>query len=256
MVSKVDKNFYDTLKILKNLKLNFCCSCGTMLGLYRDGDLIPWDEDIDIIFSASPEQYCALINAMKMKGFSGGFHRKFRPGLPVLKFHRSGGRKVEFSTPVKNLNGEYCLEWYKSEVPEIYRNLKYYQKLSHKFLKIIGRTPFQETQVGIRPCLYVDGIFKKGICFILMNFFSLIQSINNSLRKLTKIDSLIGYYSKRLDINNITIVKYFGLDCPIPADSEGVCIDLYGLNWKKPKGMKHFSDFYKDSTSQQFVKDQ
>lgn len=254
--SEIDKNFYDTLNIVNKLKIRYYCICGTMLGLYRNGDLIPWDTDIDMVIVAKPDEYSLLINAMREKGFLGGFHRKFRPGMPVLKFHRKGGRKIEFSTPIKNSKGNYCIEWYKSEVPEIYRDLNYFQKFIHKFLKIFGRIPFQETQVGIKPCLHVYGFYKKALCLTLRILFSKVQLINNFLRKIAKINFLVGYYSKNLNPNNIAFVKYHGLDCAIPLNTEAVCNDFYGPDWKKPKGMKHYSDFYKDSLSQNFVKDQ
>ena len=89
-----------------------------------------------------------------------------------LKFQRIGGRKVEFSTPIKNVKGEYCHEWYKVASPQIYKSLKYYQKITHKFLKLIGRIPFQENQLGIKPCLMFTAI-KKVICFIFTGFFSI-----------------------------------------------------------------------------------
>tara|TARA_B110000503_G_scaffold133156_1_gene210218 strand:- start:1004 stop:1762 length:759 start_codon:yes stop_codon:yes gene_type:complete len=252
----MDKNFYDTLQVLNNLKIRYYCICGTMLGLHRDGDLIPWDKDIDIAIFANSTEYSILIDTMRSKGFKGSFQRNFRPGKPSLKFLRAGGRKVEFNTPLKKTTGEYCLEWYKSASPLIYDNLKFYQKMTLKFLKIIGRTPFEETQVGIKPCLYVEGKIKRVMCFFLRIFFSLILKINYWLRKITKLDSTIGYYSKRINSNNITIIDYHGLDCSMPADSEGACIDFYGPNWRVPKDMNHYSDFYKDSSSKKFLNDQ
>lgn len=254
MISNIDKNFYDTLCILNNLKLKYYCVCGTMLGLFRDRDLIAWDTDVDIAIFASPQEYRSLIDAMKDLGFTGGFNRKIRPGLPVLKFYRTGGRKIEFSTPIKNFKNQYCLEWYKCESPSTYKNLKYYQKLVNKFLLFIGRIPFQETQVGLRPCLYVNTTKKKLFCLILRFLFPFTISFNNWLRQLSKLDDLMGYYSKHLDPKMVTIIKYHGVDCFIPANSKDACIDFYGEDWNQTKGMDHYSDFYKDSLNQNFLK--
>jgi len=255
MEQKIDKNFYDTLKVLNNSNIYYCCANGTMLGLFRDGNLIPWDKDIDIMILAKPAEYSSLIKSMKTQGFSGSFHRKIRPGLPVLKFHRAGGRKVEFSTPVKNSKGEYCLEWYECEIPDIYKKLKIHQKLTYKFLKILGRTPLQETQLGITPCLHVDGKLKKTICFFLKIFFPVIHFINIWLRKLTKLDSLIGYYTKNQDPKKTKIINYYGVNCSIPAQPEKACVDLYGSNWKTPRDMSHYTDFLKDSKEHNFIKE-
>ena len=68
-MQNVDKNFYDTLKILNASKINYCCTNGTMLGLQRDGDLIPWDRDIDIMINAKSFELSNLIRSMKKKGF-------------------------------------------------------------------------------------------------------------------------------------------------------------------------------------------
>ena len=255
MIKKIDKNFYDTLKILNNMNISYCCANGTMLGLLRDGDLIPWDKDVDISIFAKPAEYSNLIKLMNTNGFIGSFHRKIRPGLPELKFHREGGRKIEFSTPVKNSKGEYCLEWYECEIPNIYKKLKLYQKLVYKFLKFIGRTPFQETQLGIKPCSHVDNKIKKIICFFLKNFFPVIHFINIWLRKLTKLDVLVGYYTKNLDPKKTRTTNYCGIDCKIPDQSEKICADLYGSDWEKPKRITHYTDFLKDSKNQKFVKE-
>jgi len=39
---------FEVDKLLKELKIEYFLSCGTALGLYRDGDFIPWDDEIDI----------------------------------------------------------------------------------------------------------------------------------------------------------------------------------------------------------------
>ena len=65
MEQKIDKNFYDTLKVLNNSNIYYCCANGTMLGLFRDGNLLPWDKDIDIVILAKPAEYSNLIKSMK-----------------------------------------------------------------------------------------------------------------------------------------------------------------------------------------------
>jgi hypothetical protein len=249
LTQKIDKNFYDTLKILNSSKnIYYCCTQGTMLGLLRDGDLLPWDTDIDIIISTNKIGYEELINLMKSNGFKGGFNRKFRPGLPVMKFYRSGGRVVEFITYLKNSKDEYCLEWFECEIPQIYENLKLYQKFIYKFLKIIGRTPYQEVQVGLKPCLYVENKFKRVLCCALKNFFLSINSINIWLRKLVNLDSLIGYYSKNLNPLKTRIINYYGVDCLIPEESEKVCDDFFGSDWHIAKKSSHYTEYLKKNS--------
>ena len=51
---KVDLNFYEIIKILNKFKIKYWICQGTLLGIIRDNQLIPWDPDIDIaIWSGS-----------------------------------------------------------------------------------------------------------------------------------------------------------------------------------------------------------
>ena len=43
--------------------------------------------------------------------------------------------------------------------------------MTFKHLKIIGRIPFEETQVGMKPCIYVEGRIKRVMCHFLKFFF-------------------------------------------------------------------------------------
>ena len=44
----MDQNFVETIKLLNNNKISYWVSAGTLLGLIRDKQLMPWDHDIDI----------------------------------------------------------------------------------------------------------------------------------------------------------------------------------------------------------------
>ena len=41
-------NFLETINILNNNKIQYWLCHGTLLGIIRDNELIPWDHDIDI----------------------------------------------------------------------------------------------------------------------------------------------------------------------------------------------------------------
>ena len=65
---------YDTLEIVDNVlrsaKINYTIICGTMLGSYRHGGLIPWDDDGDIAIKRQDEQkLLALTDTFAERGF-------------------------------------------------------------------------------------------------------------------------------------------------------------------------------------------
>ncbi|UJR11056.1 hypothetical protein I4U23_015240 [Adineta vaga] len=66
---------YDTLeiadKILRNAKINYTIICGTMLGSYRHGGQIPWDDDGDIAIEMKDvERLVALKETFADQGFT------------------------------------------------------------------------------------------------------------------------------------------------------------------------------------------
>ena len=65
---KIDKNLKSLIDILTENKINYWICHGTLLGIIRDNQLIPWDHDIDIgvIENKSPVKYF-FIN--EKKGF-------------------------------------------------------------------------------------------------------------------------------------------------------------------------------------------
>ena len=43
----------DVASIFKFLKIDYSLDCGTLLGIVRDGDIIAWDNDIDLCVRSS-----------------------------------------------------------------------------------------------------------------------------------------------------------------------------------------------------------
>lgn len=62
-------NFYNTIQELNKNKVSYCECHRSLLGLARNGDLIPWDHDIDIAVweGEYTEEY--IINIFKLMGF-------------------------------------------------------------------------------------------------------------------------------------------------------------------------------------------
>jgi len=60
----------DFFDICKSLNLYHCFIMGTALGLYRDHNFIPHDNDIDVFVKLNKESKPRFIAAMKEKGFA------------------------------------------------------------------------------------------------------------------------------------------------------------------------------------------
>jgi hypothetical protein len=58
-----------TAEIFNDMEIDYWLCNGTLLGLYRDGELIPWDEDIDFGLSHLEDRH-AIRLAFESKGFA------------------------------------------------------------------------------------------------------------------------------------------------------------------------------------------
>jgi|TARA_R100000081_G_scaffold47776_1_gene22794 hypothetical protein len=62
---------FEADEILKSQKVKYFLSCGTALGLYRDGNFIPWDDEIDVeVFS---EVLCPVLPQLRDEFIKRGF---------------------------------------------------------------------------------------------------------------------------------------------------------------------------------------
>lgn len=57
-------------------KIPYVICCGSLLGQYRDGDIIPWDEDVDVLVDI--EKFKALKAFGGKRNFEQGNDNKFR----------------------------------------------------------------------------------------------------------------------------------------------------------------------------------
>jgi len=48
-ISIIEKNLLDTKKVLDEIEVKFWLGFGTLLGVFREGRIMPWDEDADLI---------------------------------------------------------------------------------------------------------------------------------------------------------------------------------------------------------------
>ena len=67
----IKKDFSELINLLNDLSINFFIDSGLLLGIYRDGDIIKWDWDIEIslLESELSDNLDKIVEKVKEKGF-------------------------------------------------------------------------------------------------------------------------------------------------------------------------------------------
>lgn len=69
-IEKASKNLLDTIAICNLLGLNTWLMYGTLLGIYRDRELISYDRDVDLgVFHSDIDKITQMVEEMKKVGF-------------------------------------------------------------------------------------------------------------------------------------------------------------------------------------------
>ena len=234
-----DRNFIDAIEIANNLNLNYLVLFGSLLGLIRDGKLIDWDKDVDLVcVFRSKKEVDEIICNFKRLGFKGGFQRRIKPTLPALKFHREGGRKIDIEF-VYTFEKNCYLEWFSIFVA--------YDKLGkrtfiNKLFRFASRLPFNEGLMASSPYKGKNMLlarfsftFAKQISFLLKTLLIL-------LNKNQKLIAEIPYDC----ISEKKNFLYHGKKCLIPKNPECFLVHHYGENWKTPKKSQKWTEYLKE----------
>lgn len=224
---KIDKNFVETLILLEKNNIFYWICHGTLLGLIRDKDLIPWDHDVDIAVWYSADTKKKIKRIMMNNNFS--LKEKYLIEDDLLTFLKKGGREVDINFyHQKEINSEQTayVKWFvpKNIVCKTIEALSLANKYKGKFYSIINNLSF------------VMPFFKKiKILLIKNNYFY----------------KTIGYTQPLNLLKDFKKVKYFKINVPVPLKSEEYLEFVYGANWRNP--VKQFN-WIKDSPSVKKIK--
>ena len=204
----MDLNFYNTIQELNKNKVSYWVCHGSLLGLARNGDLIPWDHDIDIAVweGEYTEEY--IINIFKLMGF------KWDQDHPdgSLKFERNGARSVDVN---------------------FYKDCESFKKLAC----CLHRLPKSKI-VSLLDKLAHNKKY-KGQYELIYRFFKLFRFILVPLHKrLDKAGVLYiekGYTTPKDLLVNFINVDYFGVNCKVPEKFKSINAYIYGDEWLVPK---------------------
>ena len=108
MNEKDDRDlFYEALAIFENVKFTYWFSQGTLLGLIREGRILPWDSDIDISVWSDEVTKCEVIQLMA----SHGYHNCYVPGeVDCLHFNKGTKKNIDVGFYVRE-NGSASIKW-------------------------------------------------------------------------------------------------------------------------------------------------
>jgi len=69
-LNRARKILFDITEFLENNNIDYHLEGGTLLGIVRDNDLLPWDHDVDLSISIDDsEKFAKLSNKMFFKGY-------------------------------------------------------------------------------------------------------------------------------------------------------------------------------------------
>ena len=207
--SNKDQNFLETIDILNKNNVKYWICHGTLLGLIRDKQLIPWDHDIDIAV------WSETISREKIKKImlSNNFLLKDKyVEDSSLTFEKKGGRLVDINfyqvTTLKN--NERKIAYASFCIPKNF------------FCKLID---------ALSNAKKYGGKFKY-----LINFFSIFESLFEKL-KIFLIKKNI-FYGRAWITQPLELLKEFkNINCCeinliVPKKTEEYLIYMYGNNWK------------------------
>ena len=206
---KIDKNLITLINILTEHKINYWICHGTLLGIIRDKELIPWDHDIDVGIIENKTNRMTLPVILKKRGFK-EIKKTFLKNDGMLKFIKKGGREVDINFyQINNENKTAFVKWHipKGLLMKVIDALSFAKNYKGNFSRLINFFGFSE---------YFFLKLKKYL--VLKNYFY----------------SHAGYSHKKDYAIKLIKYNFYGLKIIIPKDFKNYLEDLYGKNWRIP----------------------
>ncbi len=204
----LDPNFIETIGLLNGHEVPYWVCHGTLLGLVRDGCLIPWDHDIDIGVWADSVTKTSTIELMTSHGFelkSDGADYDF------LQFTKDGGREVDFNFyHISKSSDTAYSEWFIAR-----------SKLTSVLDELAGADSY---------------VRRKGALARRLKFLApLFRQIVNMLKAADLFYRSAGYTTPVELLDAFEFIEVAGLKVRVPHAHEGVLEYVYGPEWRTPK---------------------
>ena len=209
---KIYINFREVVNILKECNVSYWLCQGTLLGVIRDKNLIPWDHDIDLALWSGSISKDRIKEIMSAKNFI--LKDKFLDQDDQITFTKTGGREVDFNfyevlTNKKNEKIAF-VDW---KIPK------------NKLCKFIE---------ALAAATIYDGNFKK-----IIKVFSIFQPIFLRIKifliKRNLFYQSAGYSHPVKLVEEIINMPFKGLEIKVPKNFDEYLKYIYGDNWIVPK---------------------
>ena len=217
---KIDKNFIEVIKLLKKNNISYWLCHGTLLGIIRDNDLIPWDHDIDIAVWYKKN----IKEIFKRIMIKENYKIKKKANDDLLTFIKKGGREIDINFYHQKIANSKKIVYVKWFVPK------------NVFCNIINALSDANLYKG-KFSFFINKLTLSSPFFVLIKKL-LIK--NNSFYK------TIGYTQPAKLLEKFKEIEFKNTKVSVPVLSKKYLEYVYGLNWDKPK--KNFN-WYKDSPS-------
>lgn len=206
--TEIDLNFVETINLLNKHNIPYWVCHGTLLGLIRDGRLIPWDHDIDIAIWAGSVSKEAIIDLMVPNGYilkSDGSDYDF------LSFTKQNGREVDFN--FYRVSQDQSLAYSEWFIPR------------SRFTSLLGVLANARTRKGryawfIRRIVFLSPFFRWVVAILKKNMYFYKSA---------------GYTTPVDLFNKFKFVEVSGLKVSVPFSYEKVLEYVYGMDWHIPK---------------------
>lgn len=209
--SKVDKNFEEVIEILKLNKINYWLCHGTLLGIIRDNNLIPWDHDVDIAVWQDIELKKKFMIIMRENNYR--LKQKYFINDDLLTFVKDGGREIDINFYERKLKNGKEIAFVKWCVPK---------NFLMKFIEAISQAS------------YYSG---KGKFFIKRLIF--LEKIFEKIKKMLIVKGLfyrfIGYTQPYELLKQFKEIKFHNILVNVPFKHDEYLSYVYGSDWKKQK---------------------
>lgn len=218
---KIDRNFLEVIKVLNKKRINYWICHGTLLGIIRDNNLIPWDHDIDIAVWSSSSLRKKILSIMINKKYK--LKKKYFNN-DLLTFVKKGGREIDINFYLKKKYKNKMIAYIRWYAPKNF------------FFKLIDAISSSSKYEGkykffIKKLYFLEYILKKiKIFFIEKKIFY----------------KTVGYTQPISLLEKFKKISFHGVKLSIPHDEHKYLEYVYGPNWKKP--IKKFN-WIKDSPS-------